>query len=887
MSLLDDIKRQLNKANMAGQTPVVAGMEDVVRQAAQIQEKTVGQSQPTVTAPAADPGYNQVDSNEIVVQGDNNRDRPSLLVSRNGDQIVDHKEAPTTAQRLFNRAEDQAVRVNELIEDQEIALEDIQEKQTQNLNTKLAVTDRILEEQQAATEKLKNVSTPLFKARGDVNQNLQAIREENPLIAGIRGIFDLRYNRDFQQDQLGLIDQEIKGVAQEFEFFDEVQNDLLRLSESRYINAEQVTDLALKHMDQDLAMASRKYTTMMDDIKLFSEQLQQNSQMTSARILARNEQLDMLSAADANKLFAQARKAGGVVEYNGVELSEGQLKQVVQQREKEALAVESARLSVEGQRIDNSRGRMALAQMAKSNALENMSRATLEKALANNGVVGGVQYDIRDITSRIQGFQTRDAMLAEQSLMADPMGRVSIRMREFGTSLKANAAAISSSSINSPALTKQYERITRELNAVNARLEKARQGGYVDKQAEIELARIDQLEQGLNEQLAAYAQSQAGTSKNIAQALYGHLTGVGVSPDVAMGAIVDSVIDGTGKLPGRASPMDVAVMNRARAEYAALKRNPANKNASAAQLKQALKERMLDVIPAVTENTVVPSIMGNVQKIARQANHPFAAVPQQTFNSAAAAAEKQTYERLATQFKQPIAVIKDIMEGGDNARRVDKNTLKAMQNAFNQTQAVNLAANLDRISPKLPGGQRPSQLYADFLGSSRFQSVVQNYEYGLSKLSFMGYLAGTSGLSNLPNFASDYANLMQTTVAQTAAAEALGTRNAVERYNMSPRKRNEAILAAAGMTREERKALIDAAEATIDGRMIMSDSRMGPATLRESRENYNSQLKNAILTSAELANDPNLRKLQQKAARGYEQAEQFTARFVESIASEE
>ena len=201
-----------------------------------------------------------------------------------------------------------------------------------------------------------------------------------------------------------------------------------------------------------------------------------------------------------------------------------------------------------------------------------------------------------------------DAMLAEQSLLADPMGRVSIRMREFGTSLKANAAAISSSSINSPALTKQYERITRELNAVNARLEKARQGGYVDKQAEIELARIDQLEQGLNEQLAAYAQSQAGTSKNIAQALYGHLTGVGVSPDVAMGAIVDSVIDGTGKLPGRASPMDVAVMNRARAEYAALKRNPANKNASAEQLKQALKERMLDVIPAVTENTVVPSI---------------------------------------------------------------------------------------------------------------------------------------------------------------------------------------------------------------------------------------------------------------------------------------
>lgn len=886
MSLLDDIQNQLNKKFMAGQPSAIPGMDGIIQQAQQVQEKVTGESGAQITTPAPEASpYNQVDSNTIVVSGDNNRDRPSLLVSRDGDQIVDHSEAPTTATRLFNRAEDQAVRMNELIEDQEVALEDIQERQTTNLNTKLAVTDRILEEQQAAAEKLKNITNPLFKARQDTQQNMQAIREENPLIAGIRGIFDLRYNRDYQQQQLGLIDQEIQGVAKEFQFYDEIQNDLLRISEGKYVNAEAVTDLALKHMDQDLAMGARKYTTLLDDIKLFSEQLQTNSQMTSARILARNEQLDMLSAADANKLLGQARKAGGVVDYNGIELSEGQLTQVVQQREKEALAVQSARLSVQGQQLDNSRARLQLSMLAKTHALENMSRATIEKALANNGVVGGVQYDIRDLVSRMEGFKARDDQMVQQTLAGDPQGRVGLRMREFGGFMKNNLAAISSTDLGSPALTREYTKIQRELKGVNERLEKARKGGYIDRQAEAEMARIDALEQSLVQQLAAFSESMGGNSDNIKKAMFGHLTGTPVAPDVALGALVDSAVDGAGKLPGRSSPMDIAIMNRARQELAALRR--ANKGASKEQLKQALKEKMADVIPSVAQQTVVPSIMGNIQKIATQAGHPFQGVPQRVFNAAAQAADQQTYDSLARTMRQPASVIKEVIEGR-NVQGINAQTVKEMQRAFQETHAVQLAANLDRMSPKLEGGARPSQLYADFLGSSRFQTVAQNYEYGLSRLSFTGFIAAQGGMSNIAGFAGNYANLVQTSVAQTAAAEALGTKNLQDRYNMSPRKRNDAILAAAGLTREERKALIDAAELTIRGnRSAFATGAMGPATLRESRDSYGVQLKNAILTSAELSQDPQLKRLQMKAAKGYEQAEQFTSRFVESISEED
>lgn len=883
MSFLDDINAQLQKKNMAGQPIAVPGMEDVLRQAQEIQESASGSPGQTPPAPSEASPYNQVDTNEIVVQGDNNRDRPSLLVNRQGDQIVDHKTAPDTSVKLFNRAEDQALRLSEMAEDQYIVLDEIQEKQTANLQTKLAVTDRILEEQQAATEKLKNISTPLFKARQDTGQNLQAIREENPLIAGIKGIFDLRYNKDFQQEQLGMIDQEIQGVAKEFEYFDQIQNKLLGLSESRYVSAEAVTDLALKHIDQDWAAAGRVYTTMLDDIKLFSEQLQTNSQMTSARILARNEQLDMLSAADASKLLGAARKAGGMIEHNGIELSEGQLVSVVQQKEKEALALQSAQLSVQGQKLSNSAAAMNLSRMAKQVALENMSRATIQQAMANNGVVNGVQYDINDLNAAYQGFQNRDALMVQQNLQGDPMGRVSLRMREFGGFLKQNATALGATGLGSKALESSYKQITTELNAVNKRLEKARAGGYVDKQAEIELQRIDSMQAGLLGQIEKFAQSQSGGSKHVAAALFGHFTGETVSPDVAINAIVDVTVSGSGVIPGRKSPTDVAIANAARQEYQTLRRN--NPKASEAQLKAALRERLKDRIPQAVQQTTFPSIMSNVTAIAKQANHPFGAVPQNVYNGAVKAAEGQTFEIVASKFGQPQEVVQAALQNRP-VQGLDAATAKAMRRAFEQTQTVQVLKNLDNMAPKMPGGQRPSQLYADFLGSSRFQTAVQNVEYAQGRLSFGSYLANSSGLGGLPATAGNYATLVADANAQILAGNMLTNQTSVDRYVTSPVKRQDVILAAAGMNKAERKALIDAATQVAGPSYLPGgQGRFDLAAPSRGGESYNSALRDAIISHP--FEDPNLRKLQAKAAKGYEQAESAASRLVESLRSED
>lgn len=861
--LLDDIMSQLQTDAALEQ----AAAQDTGAQPKMTQEggQQAGQATPAV------PDDPQAQAGDIVVNGrKQDTERPSLFTKRVGDQIVDHAEAPTTASNLFNRLEDVAGRRAEQAEIMQEDLDRIHDDQTDLLKEKVTYTQKIIDDQVAASEELKAVTQPLFAERQNVAAKLERIRKGNPLIVGIKSIFDLNYNKDYQEGKQGMIDDQIRGVAAQFDHYDKINEKLVNLATQKYINANSVLDLELTQSDQNWTALGRVMQTRLEDIEAFGKQQETNSAMASARILARNEVLDQLDEGQAAKLLSRASANGGSVDINGVTLSEGQLREQRQKRQRESLAVESARLAVANAKIENSNAALRHSLLAKDAAVESMTRSTIQTLVANNGLdpKTGIQYDISKLVQKNNAFRARDEQMVQGTELANSYGRYQLFARQSAAGVSQIMKLASSKASEDPTLNRLGNQYVTAMQLANGRIQQAfKKGGDTAMQAQAakEAEGLQAAYVAYQKQVSEFATRLAGDEKT-GKAFYNYWTSGEMQAGEARDVLIR--IGTTGQIPAamRSSPAGQQVINRAKAlgEEVRAEYRRAGKTPTAKQMQDGIAARLdTQELGDIAASQAVDSIVGRAPEIARQIGHPFGRISDDAFKGAVSASTSEALEAVGKSHGMSGKQVEAIL---NNTTPMDANAKNAIRNEVARAQQSYMLTNLDKLSPNTSSTFKPSAEFVRLMNSSQFQNVANNYEQGMSRIGFGDYLAYQATGGNIATAMGQQAGQYKNAYGQMVANQMKARMGILESYS-DPYKRTDVILAAADMNQHDRQALLAEIKRQAPERTQLSAG--GKVALPD--QGRTSDRIDAIILNSRFE-DPGLEKVRQRAAAGYIEA---------------
>lgn len=652
---------------------------------------------------------------------------------------------------------------------------------TQQVEESKSINNEIV----AGTEQLKKQVTPVFQARARIADQLDKINTMNPLERGIKGIFDLNYDRDYLENQLSHYDTTLQARASDFDYLNKLHETGLKAIEQRYALDTALPNLHVAQVTEDLGtlgLSLQQTSGMLGNLK---DRVSTQSSLIAAKAQARNDLIGRLDAPTILDLANQAKAHGGVVTYNGVDMDYHSLREEVQNREQKELNMEATRMSIQG-------GRMDIADKYANNVVNYMSRADLEGAIANGGMYNGIQLPTDSLTQALKMKMDQGTLMAQNTLTNMPATQVLQQATQAFNSMTALTRR--TAGILGNAQIPGVAEIAHGSSDLIQKLVVATKDGSPPEVIQALLGQIGEKQAALAKTVDQNLLRHVGGDPKAAGYLKSFVYGTPMSPGSASEAIAYFAMKGALPEGMGLSAESKQIFARAQQVVAANRINPSSKKArTPAELQQIVTSTLAAEAPGILGNARSNRIIADLPSVAARVGHPFGKIDPTAYKQAQIASSGEAARVMATKLGTTDDVV---LKMAQNAKPIDNTpegkalyeSFKSQADVFNSLEQGALIHNLDDM-PQVTTGRRNSSVLIDFMHSPQMQGAVGAYTQAQGDHAMGDYfanpIANGATESTLGRYVTDFSAIQER---QTASARANARAQAASMaYNPSVR----------------------------------------------------------------------------------------------------
>lgn len=753
------------------------------------------------------------------------------------------------------------------------------------------------------TEILGEVA-PLFAERQAIADRRGALKDMNPIKRTIFGIFDKNYSDESLAHREQVVDDQLSSRGQEFETLNAITGRLLAAASGNAEGEMSLLDLKSENLNQDLSLAG---TNLQFKRALLSDSLAAvgaKTEVTRAQMLLAEQQLGSLDAKTGNRALAEAAKNGGRVMVNGAELSTAQIKDRMNQLERQALALTAAQQDVTSGALRIRQQKMELAETGKRQLVSNMNIAETNQALQNGGVFKGVKLDSALLSNRLGILNQGVDAMVEYGNGANQVRAVGQAAGRLGdqTAFMTRRVAQMFGRNAPPEFVNFMHGVTQQLAQTQETIKNTngpaagKQIGAMLPGIQAALAQgdklIDKLAQRMTRDpdaqiaIGTYIKGGQLTQEQATRSVIAFANGGGLPPGVKLGGPVASAM---------------AAGNKA---MAAVTQSDDYKRADAKGKERILHQAVGRAIGANWTGGVTDRIQSQLPEMAAAMGDEFGKrISPEQFRAARAAGDSAGLERLTSDFNTKYgtnfdsgkmtqlfgggqkAVLAEINKGKSQDQQVTANQVAEIRQQLVTYQTSAWMQQMDQI-----GGRGTSQAFANFLRRDDVQSRIGNYADSLGQRGFGEALADSMSPGGVRGNFGNAADLINRVVASNEGARLTSTRALIGQYHNDPVNRAGVILSNIdGLSQHDRAVAQGVIREAIgnygSSEMPSGGSAMIIGTGPRAPEAANQAIEQAVMNTS--YKDPGLKRIMRTVAQNWQAASMGTDRIMGRLGSGE
>lgn len=606
----------------------------------------------------------------------------------------------------------------------------------QALSQQLAETRSISDTITEGTTELRKKVVPIFQARGRVADQLDKINTMNPIERGIRGIFDLNYDRDYLEGQLDHYDRTLKARADDYDYLNRLHGVALQEVERRFQMETAMPALIQKQTEEDLGIVGMRITQSANMLGNLSDRIGTESRLIAAKAQAREDLLVRLDTPTITELMTQAQENDGIVAYNGVEFSYKELRDRVQQAETQELQFESHKMAVASNRMD-------LAEKYAINIAQTLTRSQLEAAINNGGIYNGVQIPQDVLTNLYQGAVSRDQTRAQDIANRMP-AKVALQTgadylkQSVGLYTRSKELMGNQAMEGSAAILNNGSQLVEQLVVATKNGEPPEVIAALTQQIAQNSANLDKF---VGERILR----SVGGDKRAAGYMQAFVYGTELSQGTAAEAMTYFALKGNLPAGMSLTPEARQVFGKAQKLVEQHRGDRINgKPITEGQLQQIVTQELVNSAPKIMGQARHDKLFGELPAVAQQTQHPFGRFDQTRWSEIRAESSMTAAEAVAHGLNTTPQNVLTMLRTGKPISNDEKGKelLAATQKEagkYNAVEMQTMVRLLDSEPPVTPG-RRNSSVMGDFIGSSKFATGVSTYGRALGSQSIGEYL---------------------------------------------------------------------------------------------------------------------------------------------------
>lgn len=715
-----------------------------------------------------------------------------------------------------NRAVSAQGFLDEMITQMGATQETVQAEAERQVETARNINDRMSE----STQEMISKAEPVFKRRGEILDQALKIQSMSPIARTVRGIFDLNYNEDFllgQSEKLGAI---LNQVGDSYEKSQALHGDALEQSDRLYKINTIMPNLLLEHSQQLAQGAEMQLARAKGDLDITMTGVQNEIGLLSAQRGVRNDLMGRLDLPTLTGLVGQAEQNGGQVVFNGVALSSQELRERAQ-------GIEQHEMSLKGARMALAAGEQDFADNQISRMVEYASDAQIADAIANGGVMNGIQV-APGVLSQAQNNR-RQSMIADaeyQAGIARPsdVGNQLLTTARYTTQTMQKAESL----FGRGALSQEVVGMSSVVTQLSAKLKDAIARGANP----VELAQIQQqlsaASAGFDKSVGESVARMVGNDKVMAGIATSFLKGEQLTRGAAADAMAYAAARGGFPAALKSSVFGANTMQAVQeiTEAVKLEAGPNGKQRSQAEVIREVSRRLANPnsaeskrIEAAGAGLRFETKFNRLPEMARDSagkpTHAFGHIAPNDFQRVVSTAKAKAFAEVAKDYgvtsRQMQAIANGERPEGVDAEKYEK--IAAAKGTWDPeigvVQNMEIAAGLDRL-PQVTKKQSNSSLMIDFMHSAQGTAAVGELAAGSTQGGALDWLSGQfagGGVQrNWQAIGKSYAAAHADYTAETEGAQAKLTTY----YRNDPQRWLGSVARAGGNSTFETEALIKA-----------------------------------------------------------------------------
>lgn len=698
------------------------------------------------------------------------------------------KELASRAAKVEGQIVQQGQQLDVLDQVMNVAQGAAKEAMTQQVQQTQDISGEIVQ----GTQELKQKVMPVFQARGRVADQLDKLATMNPLERGLRGIFDLNYDRKYLEGQLNQYDRTLKARSDDYEYLNRLHGVALQEVERRYSLNTAMPMLMQKQAEEDLGLTGMRITQTTGMLGALRDRISTESQLISAKALAREDLLGRLDLPTVTDLMGQAEANGGIIQHGGVEFSSRELRDRIQLDEQQQLSQEGARMSIAS-------GRMEMATKYADNLARSLTRPQLEAAINNGGVHNGIQLPQDVLTNLYQGAisrdETRAATVAREMPAKLAMDTATSHLRQVTGLYQRTRSLFGNQAVEgSSPYTDRAGQLVR-------RLTQAVQNGEPPEVVAALTQQIAQNSDSYTKFVDEKILTQTGGDKRAAGYLKGFVYGAPLSPGTAAEAMTYFAVKGSLPEGVMLTPEVKQVFQKAQA---LVKHHTSYLDNGKKLSQQEVMKRVQGDLVAVTTKIVGQSrhdaLYNDMPSLAKSASHQFGGFPAGKWREIQASARIAGVEALAIKLKADPNAINQVLNskkplGSSEKDRQFFDSVMANAGVYNAIEQQTVSRLVDK-EPWIQRGVPNSRLLVDFMGSPQMSNSLQAYGQSLGSQSVGEYLVNPMQAGALQQRMNATRTMMEHANAEVSKGDLAFTRDPMVHQLLQPVARTKMVLLA-------------------------------------------------------------------------------------------
>lgn len=646
-----------------------------------------------------------------------------------------------------------------------------------------AISDEIVK----GTDELRRKVQPVFEARGRIADQMDKLVTMNPLERGLRGIFDLNYDRKFLERQLKDYDTTLQMRANDYDYLNKLHEAAMGEIERRYSLDNAIPGLAVKQIEEDLGIVGMRIQQTAGMLGNLRDRVAGETQLITAKAAAREDMLTRIDGPTVMTLANEAKKAGGIVKHNGIEFSYNELRDRLERDEEQELGREMYRMSIASNRMD-------IAEKTATNLARSLTRSQAEAAIAAGGVWQGIQLP-QDVLQNVFQNHIQTAKTQAETLQTTLPSSMALRMgadelrRISGINQRTRGmfGGVGIEGVN--AIVQGSTTIIRELVQATERGDPPEVITALTQRLAQNSALVDQkLDQALLR--------QSGGNKESAGYLKSFVMGAPMDSAASIQAITHFAVRG-------ARPDGIAMSPEAKQVFQQAERitkriRDANPKVGADTLRQQVAMELGDYAAKAVGQARYERVSRDIPRIAKISGHPLGKLPQDAWSRARANATGQAYAAVASALGIPVDDVRRMRTTGKPLDSTPE--AKTLYDAFNKQIAnfnsVEQQALIQEIDdlPQVSPGTRNSSMLIQFLQSPELAKQASTYGSNLGAHSFGDYVVNPLTQGSTESMLSNDGAGLQTAQSDLTQKTRQTSRTIAAGYANDPIARTRVIL---------------------------------------------------------------------------------------------